>query len=296
MASSDRKAVSQFPYPPRRYIHNCATDRPMPPPTPPSTGNYHIFGREYRLDDDPATMAAANAARLRGPNVPKPPQLFDSLKPPTVELRRLNTQLIELFLQLVDMLCTAPTVPADHGPHEALTKRIETVFTNMQQLINLMRPAQAAMDLKALLDRQTSTRKGMTVKLKEAHSKAWDLVSDAADNLSTPSVQLSDACVAAPLDSLTNHDDIKTGNGDLKGSQLLQQAGQKSLKDSKAKAEQKLLKRGSKSSADNDVDMADVADLTGFESDANNTSNRCSQAPSDQLLAQLAQLARDPSL
>lgn len=144
------------------------------------------------MDDTPPTLEQANKRRL-----------YDPSKSPTEELRRLNTHLLDLFVRLVNTLCTAPTMPAEQGPHDALITRIEEVFFNMQHLINLMRPVQAAMDLKALLDRQTTSRKQMTVKLNEAYSRAWSLVSEAAENLSRPSVQLSDTCLA-PMHVLAN--------------------------------------------------------------------------------------------
>lgn len=182
--SNDRKAVSQFPQPPRRYYHNCATDRPAPPPPPPATGAYSMFGREYSSSDVEPTLEEAGRR-----------QLYDPSESPTSELCKLNKRLLQLFLRLVQLLCSPPPQPPEPAPHEKVVQDIEDVFINMQYLINLMRPAQAAIDLKDLLDKQTNSRQAMSSKLRDSISKAWHLVSDAADDLLKPSVQLSPACI-----------------------------------------------------------------------------------------------------
>lgn len=176
--AQQQKVVSQFPYPPRRYYHNCATDRPTPPPPPPqgTAAAYRMFGAEYTTQDAPPSLEDAGRRRL-----------YDASKPATEELGRLNAQLLDLFMRLVQSLCRAPV---EQGADDTLVSHIEDVFVNMQYLINLMRPTQAAMDLKMLLDRQTESRKQMTLKLRESVTKSWDLVSEAAGALSRPVVQL----------------------------------------------------------------------------------------------------------
>lgn len=189
MAQQERQTVSKFPFPPRRYYHNCATDQPAPPaPPPPATSPYHMFGREYSTEDTQPSLEQSGRNRL-----------YDPAKPTTQQLRLLNSHLLQTFLKLVRQLCEAPS--QTDSPHEVIANEIEDLFVNMQFLINLMRPTQAAMDLKALLDSQTDARKSMTTKLRQAVNRSWDLVSEAAGGLSTPSVQLS-AEALAPLDEI----------------------------------------------------------------------------------------------
>lgn len=193
--SNDRKAVSQFPQPPRRYYHNCATDRPTPPPPPPTTDAYCMFGREYVSDDVEPTLEQVGRRRL-----------YDPSQSTTDELRRLNKILLQLFLRLVQSLCTPPPQPPETAPHEKLLRDIEDVFVNMQYLINSMRPSQAAIDLKVLLDKQTKSRKALSSRLRDVVSQAQKLVTDAANDLSKPSVQMSSACLAT-LDALPTTSD-----------------------------------------------------------------------------------------
>lgn len=104
----------------------------------------------------------------------------------------MNKSLLQLFVKLVGALCEPLPPDADTQPHQQIVQDIEDTFVNMQHLINVMRPAQAAMDLKTILDRQTTTRKDMTEKLRDSVRKAWDLIGEAAEKLSEPSVQLSE--------------------------------------------------------------------------------------------------------
>lgn len=185
MAQVPPKAVSQFPFPPRKYFHNCATDEPTPPPPPSTTAPYQMFGREYTSED--VTPSLEQVGRR---------VVYDPSKPPTAELRRLNAHLLQLFMRLVRSLCNAPPLQTDTMPNDELVREIEDVFINMQYLVNQMRPTQAAMDVKALLDAQTAARKAMSKRLRDSMSKAWELVSEAAGDLSRPSAQLSEACMA----------------------------------------------------------------------------------------------------
>lgn len=111
----------------------------------------------------------------------------------------MNQDLLRLFIKLVNELCDPLPLDSSDNPHKQLIDEIEDTFVNMQHLINVMRPTQAAMDLKTLLDRQTDARKDMAEKLKDSVRKAWELIGDAADKLSEPSVQLSDHA-RVPLD------------------------------------------------------------------------------------------------
>lgn len=256
MQSSERKAVSQFPYPPRRYYHNCATDRPTPPVPPTSEGTYHMFGREYKMDDTPPTLEQA-----------KKRQMYDPDREPTEALRDLNTHLLDLFMKLVDTLCTAPTAPADQGPYETLITRIDEVFYNMQHLINMMRHPQATLDLKALIDNQTKTRKQMADKLNETYSRAWNLISDAASNLTRPSAQLSGSC-ATPMHILANPVQA-----------LQSSAGNRSID----------------GLGGDDEDM-DGDDINSDDDSDSFTSGGTPSQHSEQLLTQMAQIAAEPSL
>lgn len=153
-----------------------------------------MFGREYASDDIEPTLEQVGRK-----------QLYDASRSPTDELRRLNKVLLQLFLRLVQFLCIPPAAAAAGGreatwsetaPHEKLLRDIEDVFVNMQYLINSMRPSQAAIDLKELLDKQTESRKALSLRLQDVISQAWKLVSDAANELSKPSVEMSPDCLA----------------------------------------------------------------------------------------------------
>lgn len=186
MAQQQNLVVSTHPPPPKRFYHNCATNRPTPPP-PPTGGTYQMFGRVYSTEDVQPTLEEAGRQ-----------QLFDSSKPPIAELRRLNNHLLHLFTQLINALCSAAALSADQqtGPHDDLVRQIGDVFINMQYLINMLRPTQAAHDLRILLDRQTAARRTMAERLRAAVSKSWDLVADAADRLAEPPTDI-------PPDSVT---------------------------------------------------------------------------------------------
>eukprot|EP00177_Eucheuma_denticulatum_P005206 GFKZ01009485.1.p1 GENE.GFKZ01009485.1~~GFKZ01009485.1.p1 ORF type:complete len:237 (+),score=38.21 GFKZ01009485.1:151-861(+) len=188
------KAVSQFPPPPRRYYQSYATQRhPPPPPVPGPNESYQMFGCDYTTEDTLPSIEDAGRKRLYNPTAP-----------PCQELRRMNKELLDLFMQLVKALCHPLPPDAPPDAHQDMVRAIEDTFINMQHLINVMRPAQAAMDLKTMLDRQTSTRKEMTEKLKDSVKRAWDLIGEAAEKLSEPSVQLSEQARvpsgAPPLD------------------------------------------------------------------------------------------------
>lgn len=140
-----------------------------------------MFGRVYTTDDALPTLEQAGRKRL-----------YDPTSAPCHELRKMNKNLLQLFLNLLDQLCDPLTQDSPSDPHKQIIDQIEDTFINMQHLINTMRPAQAAMDLKALLDKQTASRKQMTEKLKDSVKTAWDLIADAADKVSQPSYQLSE--------------------------------------------------------------------------------------------------------
>lgn len=120
----------------------------------------------------------------------------------------MNKSLLDLFMKLVNALCDPLPPETSVQPHQQIVQDIEDTFVNMQHLINVMRPAQAAMDLKTILDRQTMTRKEMTEKLKDSVRKAWDLIGDAAEKLSEPSVQLSEQATV-PLDVRVNKHNVQ---------------------------------------------------------------------------------------
>ena len=103
----------------------------------------------------------------------------------------MNRDLLDHFLSLVKELCQPMTADSGEKPREIIAT-IEDTFVNMQHLVNVMRPAQAAMDLKTLLDRQTKARQEMSEKLKDSVRKAWELIGEAATKLSEPSVELSE--------------------------------------------------------------------------------------------------------
>lgn len=119
-------------------------------------------------------------------------RLYDPAAPPCAELRRLNKELLKLFIQLVEDLCEPLPPDAPEQPHISHVQAIEDTMVNMQHLINLMRPAQAALDLKTILNRQTTARREMTEKLKESVKKSWDLIGEAAARLTEPSSELSE--------------------------------------------------------------------------------------------------------
>lgn len=168
------QVVSQYPLPPRRYYKDAPPA--TPPPPPPEGTAYAMFGRVYTTEDELPSLTDSGRACLYDPDAP-----------PCAELRRLNRALLALFSHLVRALC-APQ-PTDQAP---LIQRIEDTFVNMQHLINIMRPIQAAMDLKTLLDRQSAARATMTDKLKTAVADARALVRDAAKKLGEPSAKLSE--------------------------------------------------------------------------------------------------------
>lgn len=119
-------------------------------------------------------------------------RLYDADAPPCTELRRLNKDLLSLFTRLVKDLCEPLPPDVPEQPHIAHVQAIEDTMVNMQHLVNLMRPAQAALDLKTILNRQTAARREMTEKLKESVKKSWDLIGEAAAKLTEPSAELSE--------------------------------------------------------------------------------------------------------
>lgn len=159
-----------------------------------------MFGRIYTTDDTLPSLEEAGRKRL-----------YDPSAPPCQELRRMNKSLLQLFVKLVKALCEPLPPDANAQPHQQIVQDIEDTFINMQYLINVMRPAQAAMDLKTILDRQTTARKDMTEKLKDSVRKAWDLVGDAAEKLSEPSLQLSEQA-GVPVSVHSSTDNTKDTN------------------------------------------------------------------------------------
>lgn len=140
-----------------------------------------MFGRIYTTEDRMPSLEESGRKRLYDPSLA-----------PCAELRRLNKELLRLFMKLVRDLCEPLPPDAPEQPHLDLVKEIEDTFVNMQHLVNVMRPAQAALDLKTILGRQTAARKEMTEKLNESIKKSWELIGDAATKLSEPSVELTE--------------------------------------------------------------------------------------------------------
>lgn len=208
-----QKVVSQYPLPPVRYYRNFNAVDPAPPPPPPSSDQtYHMFGGEYSVEDNLPTLEEAGRKSL-----------YDSSAPPCQELKRLNKQLLEQFLQLVSNLCEPLPPDAPEDPHKDTIVAIEDIFVNMQHLINTMRPAQAAIDLKILLDRQTESRKHMVEQLKDSVNKAWELIGEAAGKLSEGSVDVSDEAKGTDEDAMRETDDNSQAmaengaSGEMKG-------------------------------------------------------------------------------
>lgn len=192
------KVVSQYPLPPKRYYESGALRTNGPPLAPTANDSYSMFGRVYTTDD--ALPSLEESGRVR---------LYDADKRPCEELARLNKELLALFMKLVRSLCEPLPPDSPPQPHKEIIQAVEDTFVNMQHLINVMRPAQAAMDLKTLLDRQTATRKDMAEKLNDSVKRAWDLIGDAAEKLSQPSVQLSKESMAPLSVASRESDDAK---------------------------------------------------------------------------------------
>jgi MED7 protein len=171
MAANEPQVVSQFPLPPRQYIapfvqHNA---EPPPPPDPPLPDtSYAMFGRVYATTDRLPTLSEANRVCL-----------YDEALPPTAELRRLNARLLGLFYALLATLATPS------APHAPVVARIEDVLINMHHLLNTLRPAQAAADLRGILAEQEAKRRKAAAALAEASKLAEEEISDVARLLRT---------------------------------------------------------------------------------------------------------------
>lgn len=163
-----------------------------------------MFGRVYSTEDRLPSLEEAGRKRL-----------YDAAAPPCAELRRMNKELLTLFMQLVKDLCQPLPPDAPEQPHLALVQEIEDTFVNMQHLINVMRPAQAAMDLKTILDRQTVARKEMTEKLNESVKRSWELIGDAAEKLTEPSVDLAERTKAPFVDEADKADPASNGKSNI---------------------------------------------------------------------------------
>lgn len=174
------KVVSQYPLPPKQYYQSSATSTHPSTPPPPAQGSYSMFGRLYTTEDVLPSLEEAGRKRV-----------YDPSANPCTELHRMNKELLQLFMKLMDGLCSALSPEENEHPHQQLIQEIEDTFVNMQHVINVMRPTQAAMDLKVLLDKQTSVRKETTEKLNESVEKAWASIRDASEKLSEPAQELS---------------------------------------------------------------------------------------------------------
>lgn len=172
MATNDQNTVSQFPLPPSAYIAS-----PLPPPPPPKT-SYEMFGRTY-LTSDPAPDLSASSR----------PTLYSPTDAPTASLRTLNAALISLFAALLGALASA----AAHAP---LVARLEDALINMHHILNTLRPAQAARDLRVLLAAQAAARAEMSTSLASAVATATADIAAAAAVLAAPT---DDPAVAAAL-------------------------------------------------------------------------------------------------
>lgn len=141
-----------------------------------------MFGREYTTDDTLPNLEASGRKRL-----------YDVSEWPCTELLRLNKELLQQFMKVVGELCeTVPGEGAENG-HGELIRYMEDIFVNMQHLINVMRPLQAAMDIRVLLEQQTRQRRDTGEGLQEAHRKAWELIKQAANRLDEGSMEVEGA-------------------------------------------------------------------------------------------------------
>ncbi|KAI8049043.1 MED7 protein-domain-containing protein [Syncephalis plumigaleata] len=118
------------------------------PPTPPTTGFYHLFGEQWPVVEEPFSLKDAGITQLYSdaPNVKR-----------ADELKRLNHSLVFNFIELVNVLQRCP----DQYPTKIDHFRL--LLNNFYALINEYRPIQAKETLKLMLQdqierKQTATR------------------------------------------------------------------------------------------------------------------------------------------
>lgn len=184
-AGGDAQVVSQFPHPPRHYyasLGNSESPLPAPPPPPGENASYQMFGRVYTTTDKLPTLQESGR-----------PILYSEDEPPTAELLRLNDRLLSLFHILLVTLSSAG------APHENVVARIEDVLINMQHLLNTLRPAQAARDLRCLLDSQAAARLDTARTLGDTAKTAEESVGEVSEMLakSAAGAQKEDEAAAA---------------------------------------------------------------------------------------------------
>ncbi|MEW5302551.1 MAG: hypothetical protein WDW38_002300 [Sanguina aurantia] len=136
-------APGAFPPPPPFY-KLYAVGGPNPPPPPPLLGEFRVFGRDFSVDDPVVTPLQAG-------------KLFQTAADGSIdfkgELSHLQGELMCLFLEL---LRTLVQNPSGYAPQLTM---INQVFSNMQHLINALRPHQARANLEYALQLQIQAHK-----------------------------------------------------------------------------------------------------------------------------------------
>ncbi|XP_033098937.1 mediator of RNA polymerase II transcription subunit 7-like [Anneissia japonica] len=145
---AEDQGVSSLPLPPKQYIKNYTDERirngniPSPPRPPPD--KYDMFGATFQPDD--AIIRQLETQGLQRLH----PKQFDHKE----ELKRLNHSILVNFLDLVDILITAP-----QSPHrQQKVEDINLVFIHMHHLINEFRPHQARETLRVMMEVQKRQR------------------------------------------------------------------------------------------------------------------------------------------
>jgi len=127
-----------------------------------------MFGSTYTTEDRLPSLEEAGREVL-----------YDPEKRRTDEIKRLNAELIKLFLSLIDSVCES----AKPEQIQAKVDSIEGVLVNMHHLINTFRQDHARIEVFNMIYRQTELREEATKRLRKGYKQAVKLINTAKELL-----------------------------------------------------------------------------------------------------------------
>lgn len=206
---------SKYPMAPMEYVNQYSSENVKsgraPPPPPIIKEAYTCFGKIidpndvlirslesqgfqslYKMSATASTDSSASASSAASVNTTHHKK----------ELKKLNHSILIAYLDLLDILVTAPNtlVPLEEQPLDPETQMpimktireqklqdIELLFFNMHHLINELRPHQARDNIRCILELQKHQRMVIAQKFRSHLHKIVDLLQKCIQSIQTPS-------------------------------------------------------------------------------------------------------------
>jgi len=169
-----------FPLPPTFYYKHYSDENVkkgcVPPPPKVVTGEYTLFGHQFKTDDDVIQpLESQGIKRLYSTE-----ENFDHI----VEMKKLNHSILVNYMELLDVMIDAP----HSAERQKKIEDIKILFINLHHLINEFRPHQARETLRIMLHRQKQSRLETAERLRNNIQKARDILKNCGATLHNSAV------------------------------------------------------------------------------------------------------------